>query len=46
MDVRIIDEMVDEMLFEAFAKTTTEIIFETYIWFGPLIAVKSDTNGL
>ena len=39
MVVRIFNGMVDKMDFKNPAKTATEIIFERYVWFGPLVAV-------
>ena len=38
--VEMIDNTSEKMGFETLAKTATEIIFERYVWFGPLIAVK------
>ena len=45
MVVRIFNEMADKTDFKTPAETATEIVFERYVWFGPLIAFNIDTNG-
>ena len=40
-----INEMADKTDFKTPAETATEIVFERYVWFGPLIAFNIDTNG-